>query len=218
MTSSTQMRALLVLMFAGLASATADAQSPAYRTHIGHLADAFNGTPSGQGLLPTAMAEAEIVVRHATLAAADPANLNAMKLHAGHVLHAADPTAIASGPGLGYGLKQAAQGVERHAKMIWDDESAPRPVRMYAERVAVSVRNTVERADSISSLARRIGEATTAEAAADLVRQLTAVTAILVPGVDANRDNGIGWRRGEGGLEVTRQHLAVLKRVGTESP
>jgi hypothetical protein len=217
MRSTTVMHAVLALAFAGLPFAPADAQEPAYRAHIAHLADAFNGTPEGRGLVPTARAEAEIVVRHATLAAGDRANLDAIKLHVGHVLHAVDPTAMASGPGLGYGLKQAAEGAERHAKLVWDEEEAPRQVRWYAERVTVSARNTVERADSIAALAVRIREATTAEAAAELLDELTAVTDVLIPGVDANRDNGIGWRRGEGGLEVTRQYLAVLARVGSEA-
>jgi hypothetical protein len=209
-------------MLVGLASAAAaSAQQPggaarpvpdAVLAHIGHLSDAFDGTPNGQGLVPTARAEAEIVVRHATLAAADPTNLDAIKLHVGHALHAVDPSATASGPGLGYGLKQAAEGVVRHAKMIWDTEDAPRAVRMHAEHVTVAARNAVQRADSIASLARRIGEATTAAAAAELLDDLKAQADALIPGVDANRDNGIGWRRGEGGLEQVRQHLAVLRR------
>jgi hypothetical protein len=36
--------------------------------------------------------------------------------------------------------------------------------------------------------------------------------------VDANNDGGIGYRRGEGGLEVARQYLGTLKRdAGMES-
>jgi len=206
--------AVLALSIAGVPNDPARAQEPAHRAHIGHLAAGFDGTPEGRGLLATARAEAEIVVRHASLAAADPSNLDAIKLHAGHVLHAVDPTSVSSGPGLGYGLLRAAQAAERHAEMVWDDTEAPRQVRWYAERVTVSVRNTVERADSIAGLARQIREATTAAAAAELVDDLTAVTNALIPGADANRDSGIGWRRGEGGLEVTRQYLAVLERVG----
>jgi len=211
----TFMGAVLTLSLAALERDPVGAQEPAYRAHIGHVATAFNGTPEGRGLLATARAEAETVVRHASLAAADPTNLDAIKLHAGHVLHAVDPTAVTSGPGLGYGLLQAARAAERHADMVWDDTEAPRQVRWYAERVTVSVRNTVERADSIATLARQIREATTAASAAELVDDLTAVADALIPGADANRDNGIGWRRGEGGLEVTRQYLAVLERVGT---
>jgi len=213
-------RAALVLALIALTFAPASAQdAPASAEdnpaliHIGHLADGFTGTPEGQGLLPTALAEAEVAVRHATLAAADTANLDAIKLHIGHVLHAIDPTALESGPGLGYGLKQAAEGVVRHAAMVWNTEEAARPIRMHAEHVTVSARNVVQRADSIVVLARRIREATAAPEAADLLDDLRAQSDALISGVDANRDGGIGWRRGEGGLEQARQHLEVLKRV-----
>jgi hypothetical protein len=221
MRTKTVWRAVLVL--AGLtqgadaaarqqAGAQARQVPEAVHAHIRHLAEAFDGTPNGQGLVPTARAEAEIVVRHAALAAADPTNLDAIKLHVGHVLHAVDPTAMPSGPGLGYGLKQAAQGIAQHAETIWDTAEAPRPVRMHAEHVTVSGRNTLQRADSIAILARRILEATTAQQASSLVNDLKTLADQLIPGVDANRDNGIGWRRGEGGLEVVRQHLNVLRR------
>lgn len=220
MCTKTVLRTVLVL--AGLAYAeAAAAQQPgvqarqvpeAVRARIGHLADASDGTPGGQGLVATARAEAEVVVRHAALAAADPTNLDQIKLHVGHVLHALDPTAVASGPGLGYGLRRAAQGIAEHAEAIWDTAEAPRPVRMHAEHVTMSARNTVQRADSLAVLARRIREATTLQQAADLVDDLKVLADQLIPGVDANRDNGIGWRRGEGGLEVVRQHLNVLRR------
>lgn len=38
-------------------------------------------------------------------------NLDAMKLHAGHVIHAVDPRIEPKGPGLNYGVKRAALGV-----------------------------------------------------------------------------------------------------------
>ena len=34
-----------------------------------------------------------------------------IQTHAGHVINAIDPTIVAQGPGLGYGVKKAAQGV-----------------------------------------------------------------------------------------------------------
>ena len=60
-------------------------QQDMVKTHIGHVTMAFNGTPNGQGLLPTAVAEAKIAAQHAALALKSEGNLDAMKLHAGHV-------------------------------------------------------------------------------------------------------------------------------------
>src|SRR5688572_10071180 len=86
--------ALIGVSFPTASSAQADstggreAAQTAVRTHVGHVADAFQSTPEGRGLLPTALAEAEIAQRHAALAAGDTANLAAIKMHVGHVLHA----------------------------------------------------------------------------------------------------------------------------------
>ena len=69
----------------------ASAQGSPIHGYIGEVADAFYGTPTGQGLLPTAVAEAEIAAVHAAFALIDPTNLDGIKLHVGHVLHAIEP-------------------------------------------------------------------------------------------------------------------------------
>lgn len=185
--------------------------------HVGHVAEGFNGTPDGQGLLPAARAEAEIVVRHATLAAEDTTDLDAMQLHVGHVLHAVDPAVMAQGPGLGYGMKPAAEAAARHIEMAREAEGASRRVRDYGRRVATSARNTVERADEIIALGEQIREATDASEAAPLVGELKEIADILIEGIDENNDGGVGWRRGEGGLEQARQNLNVLREAASES-
>src|SRR5262249_5570985 len=76
--------------------------------HIGHVVNSFNDTPNMMGLLPLATAEANVAAQHALLAARAPTNLDQMKLHAGHVINAIDPTIVTAGPGRGYGLKRAA--------------------------------------------------------------------------------------------------------------
>ena len=74
-------------------------QANAAHTHIGHVMDGWGDTPDGQGLLPAAIAEATIAAQHAAFAAKDPSNLDAMKLHAAHVLQSVDPEQISNGPG-----------------------------------------------------------------------------------------------------------------------
>jgi hypothetical protein len=168
--------------------------------------------------LPTAVAEAELAQRHAALAAGDTSNLEAMKLHAGHVLHAVDPTVVSSGPGLGFGLKQAAEGAIQHLRMAEDTEGASTAVKARARSVRWAMMNVLDRANEIVELGNRIQAATTAAEAAELVPELTELTDAVIEGVDANNDGGIGYRRGEGGLEVARQYLATLKRdAGIES-
>src|SRR5260221_11274804 len=70
----------------------AHAQTNMVRVHMGHVTDSFKDTPNQEGLLSTAFAEAKIAIQHAGLAAKTPDNLDQMKLHAGHVIHAVDPT------------------------------------------------------------------------------------------------------------------------------
>src|SRR5262245_8332388 len=57
------------------ASAPAAGSASAAGTHLGHVASGFSGTPKGEGLLPTALAEANVVLEHAALAARNTDNL-----------------------------------------------------------------------------------------------------------------------------------------------
>jgi hypothetical protein len=182
------------------------------RTHVGHVADAFQSTPEGRGLLPTAVAEAEIARRHASLAAGDTTNLEAMKTHVGHVLHAIDPTVVTTGPGLGFGVKQAAEAAIQHVRMAEDTEGASTAVRARARSVRWATMNTLDRANEIIELGGRIRAATTAAEAAEMLSDLRELADQLIEGEDANNDGGIGFRRGEGGLTVATQYLATLRR------
>lgn len=216
MSSKTVARATLFVTFAGLAiapAASAQREVPAdLRVRIDEAANASVGTPRGEGLLPTARAEAEIAVRHVGLAAANEADLDAMKLHVGHALHAIDPEVVTSGPGLGYGVRRAAQAVAEHLAFVRDHEESAGRVRIYSRYVATLAKNVVERADSIVAVGNEIREAASAVEAAELLERLTSLGDALIQGVDANRDGGVGWRRGEGGLEQAGQYLTVLER------
>ena len=217
--------ALIGLSFPAVASAQADstgggrgAAQNTIRTHVGHVADAFQSTPEGRGLLPTALAEAEIAQRHAALASGDTTNLEMIRTHVGHVLHAIDPTVVTTGPGLGFGLKQAAEAAIQHLSMAENTEGASTAVKARARSVRWATMNTLDRCNEIIELGNEIRAATTASEAAGKLSDLTELTDALTEGEDANNDGGIGFRRGEGGLEVARQYLATLKRdAGMES-
>lgn len=178
--------------------------------HIGHIVNAFAEAPMGQGLLPTAMAEARIAIQHAALAARNPANLDAMKLHAGHVINAIDPTIVDKGPGLGYGVKKASEGIATHIELAAKSPGASKNVVMHAEHVAAAARNSVQRSDQIVAIAKQIQAATSATDAAALVSQLVSLTNELVAGKDINADGRVGMEPGEGGLQQCDEHIKLL--------
>ena len=179
-------------------------------THIGHVVNGFRDTPNGQGLLPVALAEAKIAAQHAAIAARNPGNLDAMKLHAGHVINAVDPSVVSTGPGLGYGVKKAALGVATHIELAAKAPGASQNVIMHATHVATSARNTVQRADSIVALAKQVQAATSADEAAKLVSQLVSLTTQLTAGFDANGDGRVTWQQGEGGLQQAQEHVNLM--------
>jgi len=189
------------------------AQQNAAHNHIGHVMDGWRDTPEGQGFLPTAVAEARIAAQHASLAAKDPSNLDAIKRHSAHVLHAVDPEQIETGPGLGYGVKKAAAGAAQHITAASNADGASDAVQTHATHIATSAQNTVERADEIVALAQKIAIATSAADASSLVTDLNTLAQQLLAGTDANGDGRTGWQEGEGGLEVAETHANLMKQA-----
>ena len=190
----------------------ATAQDGPGHSHIGHVADAFRGTPDGMGLLPTAMGEAQVVAQHAGFAAGDLTDLDAMKRHMGHVLNALDPAEMEDGPGLGYGVLPAINGAVRHIELAAASEGVSDGLKTHAGHVATSGRNTAERAERAIALAKDIMEATSASDAAPMMEDLLILAEQLLAGFDANGDGRIGWQEGEGGLEQAQTHLDLMKR------
>jgi hypothetical protein len=181
--------------------------------HIGHVLNSFGDTPNKQGLLPVAMAEAKTAIQHAGLAAR-ATTLDAMKLHAGHVINALDPMLVPTGPGLGYGMKKAALGVAMHIELAAKTDSASANVKTHAVHVATAARAAASRADSAIALAQKVQAATTLEQATPLVNQLVTLTQQLVSGVDANKDGKIGWDAVEGGLQQASDHMTLMLAGG----
>jgi hypothetical protein len=180
------------------------------QTHIGHVMTGFQGTPNGQGLLPTALAEAKIAAQHAGLAAKNPGDLASMQLHAGHVLHALDPSVEPKGPGQGYGVKRAAQGVAQHIQLAAKSDGASKNVQTHAGHVAASAGTVVTRADQLIAIAQKIRASSSPGDAAPLVSQLNTVAQELTAGMDANKDGRVSWETGEGGLQQAQQHMELL--------
>jgi hypothetical protein len=178
--------------------------------HIGHVVNGFSETPTLQGLLPAAMAEARIAVTHAGLAGRQPTNLEYMKTHAGHVIHALDPKVIAMGPGLGYGVTKGAAGAATHIDLAAAAPGASPAVVMHAKHIATAVRSVAERAGTALAIAQKVLAATTAAEAAALVSQLTSAVEQLIAGVDLNGDGRISVDQGEGGLQQADEHVKLM--------
>jgi hypothetical protein len=178
--------------------------------HIGHVVNGFNETPTLQGLLPAATAEARIAVQHAVLAGRQPGNLEYMKTHAGHVIHALNPAVITMGPGLGYGVTKAATGVATHIDLAAAAEGASPAVVMHAKHIATAARSVAERAGAALVIAQKVMTATTAAEAASLVSALTSAVEQLIAGVDLNGDGRITWEQGEGGLQQAEEHVKLM--------
>ena len=202
----------LPVLLAALSASAAAAQdvSPS-QAHVGHVADGFRGTPDGVGLLPAAMVEAEVAAQHAALAAVDPSDLASVQRHVAHVQHALVAESQERGPGKGYGLIRAAEGVVRHIELAAGSEGASDGVVNHANHVATSARNTLERARRMMEIASAISEIEDGDAT-ELVAELAELSSMLIPGHDADGDGRIGWQEGEGGLEQARIHLGLLKR------
>jgi hypothetical protein len=185
-------------------------------THIGHVVNGFGDTPGGAALINVAMADARVAAQHATLAARNPSNLDAMKLHAGHVINALDPTLVAAGPGSGYGMKKAATGVATHIDLAAKAPGASANVVMHANHIATCSKNAVHRADQLIALAQQVQAATDPAAAAALISQMIPLAQQLMAGADANGDGRITWE--EGGLQQADEHISLMLSAEPKPP
>ena len=206
-------RALRTAVFAlAILAVGAAAQNPVH-AHIGHAADTFRGTPDGMGLLPTAVAEAEIAHQHATLAGRDPSSLEGMQRHMGHVIHALDASRVESGPGLGYGVIPASERAAQHTELAAASEGASDAVKTHAVHVATAARSAASHAERAIEIAESIQGAETADDAAEMLAELTMLTDAILNGTDADGNGRIGWQEGEGGLAQATMHMGLIKQA-----
>jgi hypothetical protein len=204
---------------AALLAACADggqrmASEPATNTahvHIGHVVTSWQDAPDQMGLLPTAQAEAEVAAQHAGFAASRPDDLDWMKLHAGHVVNAMDPSIEPEGPGLGFGVRQAAQGVAQHVGFAADSEDASDNVKLHAGHVETSAGNVLVWSERVVELGQQVQAASSAAEAAPLVAEMQTLTATILAGTDANGDGTVSWAESEGGLAQAAQHMRLMQ-------
>lgn len=198
---------LTVTALLAFASGAAAQGANMAEVHIGHVVNAFKDTPQQQGLLPTALEEAKIAIQHAALAAKSPDSVDQMKRHAGHVIHAVDPTVEMKGPGLGYGVKKAAAGIAQHIELAAKAEGAAPAVKTNAIYVSAYANNVVKWSNEVVELAQQIMAASTPAEAARLTSDLTTLTEQLNTGLAA-----VGKFDAQGGLQQVQQRIEQMKK------
>ncbi len=186
--------------------------TPPAHVHLRHVAVEFRGTPDGAGLLPTAIAEAEIALQHARLASRDPSDLDAMKRHANHVLHALSPDRVEQGPGLGYGVTLAAERTAHYVELAMASAGGGEAAATHGPHVAAAARSALAAAKQAVEVADALVDADDAAEAAERLKELVALCDAIVNGVDAAGNGRVGWQEGEGGLAQASQHLDFLRR------
>jgi hypothetical protein len=180
--------------------------------HIGHVMTMWKDTPGTQGFLSVAIADAKVAAAHAGYMQKSPDNLDSMKLHAGHVINALDPSIEMKGPGSGYGVKRAAAGASQHIELAAKSEGASKGVQTHAGHVTASLADVTQWTDAAIATAQKIRTAASASEASALVAELTAQINNINNGVDANKDGSIGWQTGEGGLAQANQHMMLMMK------
>lgn len=201
----------LALALASLCTpALAESTMNVAHLHLHHVATEWSETPDQLGFLPTALKDANTAEMHIKLAMSSRGDLDLVKQHVGHVIHALDPTEQQSGPGTGYGLIEGAKGAEKH--MLYAAQSPGASENIISSNLAV--RNPLKNAASLAKSAVRRGKAilradSTDDAADDLEAMAWLVNA-MIHGIDENGDGDIAADRKEGGLAIASEGLASI--------
>lgn len=205
--------ACATIVAAGYAVSHAAAQpTGAALTHFAHVATGFADAPGGRGLTVTAAVETNAAMLHANFAAGHPTDLDAMKSNVRQVLHALAPAAGTTGPGLGFGLRRAADAIASHIEMAVNASDASPTIKRLGPAIATAARAVSARALAMTELGNRVLAAPTAAEAAPLVTQLRALALELDTGADANRSGRIELDAIEPGMnQLEAQVYAVFE-------
>ena len=164
--------------------------------HLGHVMTNWRDTPSNVGFLTAAISDAKVAATHAELAAMSRDQLDEMKLHAGHVLHALDPSIEPKGPGSGYGVKKAATGALQHLEFAVNAEGTSANIKTHATHVSASLNDVLQWTDQAIAAAQKIRAAKSASEAVTFVDELSRLTKEI----------------SEGGLQRAKTEMALMMK------
>lgn len=154
---------LSLLAVAGLLALSLPAHAQQKQSHA-YLLQVMTG--DGKGYLPMAEAEVQTALIQATLALRKPDDLAHLQAQARAAQHAIDPSRIKEGPGRGFGVRKAAEGVVSYVTATGKSPDASEKIRSYSRWVAVSAENVIVRADRITDLLGKVERMKTAKNAA----------------------------------------------------
>jgi hypothetical protein len=172
-------------------------EPPLVHAHIGHVMTAWRDTPGQVGLLTIAQSDTRIAGAH-TLLLAKSATLDDMKLHAGHVLHALDPTVETSGPASGYGAKKAAAGAMQHVGFTAAVDNASAAVKGQATIVAAALADAIAAIDRGIAAVHRVRAATSPADAASAGRELQPIVDEIARGLQHAEQDMRNMMKAEG--------------------
>ncbi|MFG1488880.1 hypothetical protein ABMA58_06475 [Oceanospirillum sp. HFRX-1_2] len=181
---------------------------PMAMAHVGHVATKWPETPDQQGLLTTARAEASVIRTHADLAAQRAKDSDWVKMHAIHVRHALKPNGV--GPGKGYGLLKAVEGVKKHMTLAMEQDDVSDAIEFHGEQVVMSADAVLLRANQLSELVDQIISAPRYTDLSAEAAQMSALAEQILMGADLNEDGDISWEENEPGLDQTLKYINYL--------
>ena len=161
-------------------------EPPLVHAHIGHVMTAWRDTPGTVGLLTIAASDTRVAVAHALLTSKSE-TLDDMKMHAGHVLHALDPTVEPKGPASGYGSKKATAGALQHVGFAATVEGASPIVKGHAATVSSKLTDTIAVIDRAIETAQKVRAAATSAEASTLAGELVSLISQIGEGVQSGQ-------------------------------
>lgn len=202
---------LVPALVAAAIGATAPAAAQQPRQSHAYLLQVM--TPDGKGFLPMAEAEAQTALVQVTVGLRDPENLDHLKEYARAAQHAIDPVRITTGPGRGYGVKKAAEGVVSYVTAAGKSPDASEKVQSFSRWVATSAENVIERADRVTDLLGKVERMKTATNAARVMHLVRGMCQEILLGKDTNKDGEVSWKKHEGGLAQAKRNMTVMLRI-----
>lgn len=204
------MNIIRILMAAAICLTAGLAHAQSASVPLARITNGAADTPSRMGLLATAQAEAANVERHVRFAVSRTDHLYWMRTQAGHVVHALEPSRMADGRGLGYGLRKALAGISLAAVEAAGAPDASEGVKAHAAHVAASVSTALDWSSRLLEVAGMVIESPDPHVAKPLVEQMQEITGWLLHGRDANKDGKVSWEKGEGGLDQIAIHVGLM--------
>ena len=184
--------------------------------HIGHAITGWKDSPDQIGLFQVAEQDADIALTHAGYAVEAQNNLNLIRLHMTHVMHAIDPESQKQGPGTGFGLKRGLTEAVGHMTYAAESDDASQNVIDFAEPFAKNAKDVLARSDLILALCQEVLQEISLKEANALAEEILILAGANVEGVDKDGDGEIRGRPDEYGLKQLRKQISEM--VAREDP